>query len=107
MKKMNIKDITLSAMFIALGLILPLFTGQIPRIGSMMLPMHIPVLLCGLICGWKYGMTVGLLPLSYVPLHLDGQYCFHLLSQWLLNLPLMALLSVIYSVRLNTDAYIL
>lgn len=59
MKKMNIRDITLSAMFIALGLILPLFTGQIPKIGSMMLPMHIPVLLCGLICGWKYGMTVG------------------------------------------------
>ena len=59
MKKMRIKDITLSALFIALGLVLPFLTGQIPQIGSMMLPMHIPVFLCGLICGWKYGLVVG------------------------------------------------
>jgi thiamine transporter ThiT len=59
MKKINIKNITLSAMFIALGLVLPFITGQIPQIGSMMLPMHIPVLLLGLICGWKYGLAVG------------------------------------------------
>ena len=50
---------TLSAMFLALGLILPFFTGQIPQIGSMLLPMHIPVFLCGLICGWQYGAAVG------------------------------------------------
>lgn len=54
-----IKKITLSAMFIALGIILPFFTGQIPQIGSMLLPMHIPVFLCGLICGWKYGIITG------------------------------------------------
>lgn len=58
------KKLCLSAMFIALGLVLPLFTGQIPQIGSMLLPMHIPVFLCGLICGWKYGAVTGLvLPL--------------------------------------------
>ena len=50
---------TLSAMFLALGLVLPFFTGQIPQIGSMLLPMHIPVFLCGLICGWQYGAAVG------------------------------------------------
>ncbi|MCD7741124.1 MAG: ECF transporter S component [Ruminococcus sp.] len=55
----NIKNISLSAMFLALGLVLPLLTGQIPQIGNMLLPMHIPVLLCGLICGWQYGLTVG------------------------------------------------
>lgn len=64
MKKLNMKNFTLSAMFMAIGLILPLFTGQIPQIGNMLLPMHIPVLLCGLICGWQYGLTVGfVLPL--------------------------------------------
>ena len=52
-------NMILSAMFIALGIVLPFFTGQIPQIGSMLLPMHIPVLLCGLICGWQYGMVVG------------------------------------------------
>ena len=40
-----IKKMTLSAMFVALGIILPFFTGQIPQIGSMLLPMHIPVFL--------------------------------------------------------------
>ena len=45
-----VKKISLSAMFFALGLILPFFTGQIPQIGSMLLPMHIPVFLCGFIC---------------------------------------------------------
>lgn len=60
----NIKNLTLSAMFIALGFILPFLTGQIPQIGNMLLPMHLPVLLCGLICGWKYGAAAGfVLPL--------------------------------------------
>lgn len=59
-----IKKLTLSAMFVALGLVLPIFTGQIKQIGNMLLPMHIPVFLCGLICGWQYGAAVGfILPL--------------------------------------------
>lgn len=52
-------SLVLSAVFIALGIVLPFFTGQIPQIGNMLLPMHIPVLLCGLICGWKLGAVVG------------------------------------------------
>lgn len=51
-------------MFLAIGLLLPFLTGQLKTIGSMLLPMHIPVLLCGLICGWQYGAAVGaILPL--------------------------------------------
>lgn len=61
MKQSRIKNLTLSAMFVALGLILPFLTGQIPQFGNMLLPMHIPVFLCGLICGWKYGASVGLI----------------------------------------------
>ena len=57
--KQSIKKLTLAAMFIAIGMILPFFTGQIPQIGNMMLPMHIPVFLCGLICGWQYGAVTG------------------------------------------------
>ena len=51
----------MSALFLALGLVLPIFTGQIPQIGSMLLPMHIPVFLCGLICGGPWGALVGLI----------------------------------------------
>ena len=51
-------------MFIVIGLVLPMITGNIQYIGSMLLPMHIPVFLCGLICGWQYGLAVGtILPL--------------------------------------------
>lgn len=64
MKNSAVKKITVSAMMMALGIILPFFTGQVPAIGNMLLPMHIPVFLCGLICGWQYGIAVGfILPL--------------------------------------------
>lgn len=59
-----IKKLVLSALFIAIGVVLPFFTGQIPQIGNMLLPMHLPVFLCGLICSWNYGLAVGfILPL--------------------------------------------
>ena len=64
MTQTRIKGMVLSAMFLALGLVLPFMTGQIPQLGNMLLPMHLPVLLCGLICGWRYGAVVGfILPL--------------------------------------------
>ncbi len=51
--------LTLSAFFLALGLVLPFFTGQIPQIGNMLSPMHFPVLICALLVGGKYGMAIG------------------------------------------------
>lgn len=55
----KIQKLVLAAMFLAIGHVLPFFTGQIPQVGKMLLPMHIPVLLCGLICGGQYGLIVG------------------------------------------------
>ena len=56
--------LTYAALCLALAIVLPFLTGQIPQIGNMLLPMHIPVLLCGLICGWQYGALIGaILPL--------------------------------------------
>ena len=49
----------LAALFLALAYVLPFLTGQIPEIGSMLCPLHIPVLLCGFICGWPWGLAVG------------------------------------------------
>lgn len=64
MKNIKIQALVQAAIFLAIGLVLPFFTGQIPQIGKMLLPMHLPVLLCGLICGWQYGLAVGfILPL--------------------------------------------
>ena len=55
----DIKKLTLSAMFLALAFVMPFLTGQIPQIGSMLCPMHIPVLLCGFFCGAPWGLGVG------------------------------------------------
>lgn len=60
MKKNNVKNLVLAALFLALAIVLPFFTGQIPEIGSMLCPMHIPALLCGFFCGWPWGLAVGL-----------------------------------------------
>jgi riboflavin transporter FmnP len=57
----SIRKLTLAALFLALGLLLPFLTGQIREIGNKLLPMHIPVLICGVVCGWKYGLLVGFL----------------------------------------------
>lgn len=61
MKNKNIFYITFSGILIAIGLVLPFVTGQIPEIGAMLCPMHIPVLICGFVCGWKYGLIVGII----------------------------------------------
>ena len=49
----------LAALFLSLAYVLPFMTGQIPEIGSMLCPMHLPVLLCGFICGPYWGLAVG------------------------------------------------
>ncbi|MGE4485955.1 MAG: ECF transporter S component [Oscillospiraceae bacterium] len=61
MKRISIKRMVLSAMFLAIGLVLPFLTGQIPQIGSMLLPMHLPVLICGFVCGGWWGLAVGII----------------------------------------------
>lgn len=60
-ERFSTKNMTGAALFLALGIVLPFFTGEIPTIGSMLLPMHIPVLICGYVCGWQWGLTVGLI----------------------------------------------
>ena len=58
-KTMDSKKLTLSGMFLALALVMPFLTGQIPQVGSMLCPMHFPVLLCGFFCGGGMGLLVG------------------------------------------------
>ncbi len=59
MRKDSTKQLVLSGLFIALGLLLPFLVGQIPSLGAALLPMHIPILICGFVCGWPYGLAVG------------------------------------------------
>jgi len=60
MKNKNyLQKMILSALFLALAYLMPFLTGQIPEIGAMLCPLHIPVLICGFICGWPWGLAVG------------------------------------------------
>ena len=59
MSRLPLRRLVYSALFLAIGIVLPLFTGNIPNIGASLLPMHIPVLLCGFICGGGWGAMVG------------------------------------------------
>ncbi|MFV0351458.1 MAG: ECF transporter S component [Oscillospiraceae bacterium] len=73
------KKLVITALCIALGVVLPFAFHSIPNAGSVMLPMHIPVLLSGLLCGPLYGLAAGLLtpllsslitgmpPVAYLP----------------------------------------
>ena len=95
-------QLTLAALCLALGLVLPLLTAQVKEIGDSLLPMHFAVLLCGLLCGlalpflrsllfgmppiypnavWMaaelaaYGLVVGLLYTRVFPKRLGYTYC--------------------------------
>lgn len=56
-----LRNLTYAAACLALCIVLPFFTGQIPQIGSMLCPMHIPVLLAGFLCGPAWAGAVGLI----------------------------------------------
>ena len=58
-KHSSLLKMILAALFLALAYVMPFLTGQIPEIGAMLCPLHIPVLLCGFICGPAWGLAVG------------------------------------------------
>ena len=59
MKKSSTQRLVLAGLLTAVGIALPVAFHALSLSGSIFLPMHIPVLLCGLICGWKYGLAAG------------------------------------------------
>ena len=56
---LNVTQLVTAALCLALCMVLPFLTGQIPQIGSALSPMHIPVLLCGFLCAPAYAAVVG------------------------------------------------
>ena len=62
MQKRISYQIVATALLITIGLILPYFTSHAFGIpGTILLPMHIPVLLCGLLCGPRFGVISGII----------------------------------------------
>ena len=59
MTSLQIRKMTCAAMLLALAVLMPKVAGLIPEIGKTLNLMHIPVLLCGFLCGWPWGLAVG------------------------------------------------
>ncbi len=53
------KKLTFAGLFLALAVLIPMVFHLTGIAGPIFLPMHIPVILCGFICGKKYGLLVG------------------------------------------------
>ena len=61
MKISPAKKLVFAAVCVALCVVVPQAFHMIPNGGTIFLPMHIPVLLCGLVCGWPFGLICGVL----------------------------------------------
>ena len=63
MRSTRTRNIVFTALCIAIGLLLPQVVKFVPIAypGAVLLPMHIPVLVCGFLCGWRYGAVSGLI----------------------------------------------
>ena len=57
----SIKKMVITALLIAVGIILPIAFHAVPNAGRVFLPMHISILLCGIICGFPYGLACGII----------------------------------------------
>ncbi len=64
MRRKNLYCMIITAVLLAVGLVLPFLTGQLQSIGKLVSPLHIPVFICGMTCGWLWGGLLGaVLPL--------------------------------------------
>lgn len=57
----HLRKMIITAICMALCVVLPLAFHAIPNGGTLLSPMHFPVFLCGLACGWQYGLLCGIL----------------------------------------------
>lgn len=110
MKSQNLRKTVFTALCVSLCVVLPLLCHAIPKVGSILSPMHIPVLLCGLVCGPFFGGVCGLLgpflsslitgmpPLGYLPAMLVELCVYGLISG--------IMMKIVYTKNLRLDLYI-
>ena len=93
MKKLTVLNKSiLTALCIALCVVLPMTLHAIPKGGVLFSPMHLPVLLCGLVCGAPFGLVCGILgPL--VSSLLTGMPVFGYMPVMMIELGLYGLIS--------------
>lgn len=57
---LHLRKTLITAICMALCVVLPMAFHTIPNGGTLFSPMHLPVFLCGLVCGWQYGLLCGI-----------------------------------------------
>lgn len=106
----NVKRAIVTAVCVALCVVLPMAFHAIPNAGTIYTPMHIPVLICGLVCGWPFGLACGAIGpvLSWL---LTGMPMITNLSQMMVELVTYGVVSglcmrVVRTGRLYADLYV-
>lgn len=56
----TIKNLCLSGMFLALALLFPFLTANNRELGNILCLMHLPIFVCGIVCGPLHGAVVGI-----------------------------------------------
>lgn len=59
MKRDQLQKMLITAVLLAVGMVLPFLIGQVRVLGQAISPLHIPALICGLTCGWPWGIALG------------------------------------------------
>lgn len=104
------KQLTITAIMIALCVILPMAFHMIQNAGSIYLPMHIPVLLCGLVVGPVYGLICGILG-PVLSMVITGMPSAGYLPQMMIELAIYGLMTgllmkIVKTKNLTLDLYI-
>ena len=103
MSQARIRKLVGTALCIAIGIALPIAFHSIPNAGRIFLPMHISILLCGIVCGLPYGVACGAVtpllsslltgmpPAAMLPSMLCELAVYGLVSSLLMRLPVKKL----------------
>ena len=93
MKKLTVLNKSIiTALCVALCVVLPMALHAIPKGGVLFSPMHLPVLLCGLVCGAPSGLICGILG-PFISSMLTGMPVFGYMPIMMIELGLYGLIS--------------
>ena len=99
--KNKTRNLVITALMIAAGVILPMAFHGVPNAGKVFLPMHIPVLLCGMVTGPVFGLAAGIIT-PIVSSLATGMPAAAMLPQMICELGVYGLMTGLLSQKVRT-----